>query len=176
MNFTLHLTENCNMDCSYCIRNKTPKDMPLEVLYKACDLAFSKGTRAGIVFFGGEPLLKKDLIYKAIDYCEAKSSETGIKFSCKMTSNGTLLDEEFLKRASKAGMKIGLSFDGMGQDISRRFPDGSSTFGLLEEKAKLLLKYIPESMALLTLDPKACGLLSDSVKYLISLGFKDFVQ
>ena len=173
MNFTLHLTENCNMDCSYCIRNKTPKDMPLEVLYKACDLAFSKGTRAGIVFFGGEPLLKKDLIYKAIDYCEAKSSETGIKFSCKMTTNGTLLDEEFLKRASKAGMKIGLSFDGMGQDISRRFPDGSSTFGLLEEKAKLLLKYIPESMALLTLDPKACGLLSDSVKYLISLGFKD---
>ena len=147
--------------------------MPLEVLYKACDLAFSKGTRAGIVFFGGEPLLKKDLIYKAIDYCEAKSSETGIKFSCKMTTNGTLLDEEFLKRASKAGMKIGLSFDGMGQDISRRFPDGSSTFGLLEEKAKLLLKYIPESMALLTLDPKACGLLSDSVKYLISLGFKD---
>lgn len=173
MNFTLHLTENCNMDCSYCIRNKTPKDMPLEVLYKACDLAFSKGTRAGIVFFGGEPLLKKDLIYKAIDYCEAKSSETGIMFSCKMTTNGTLLDEEFLKRASKAGMKIGLSFDGMGQDISRRFPDGSSTFGLLEEKAKLLLKYIPESMALLTLDPKACGLLSDSVKYLISLGFKD---
>ena len=173
MNFTLHLTENCNMDCSYCIRNKTPKDMPLEVLYKACDLAFSKGTRAGIVFFGGEPLLKKDLIYKAIDYCEAKSSETGIKFSCKMTTNGTLLDEEFLKRASKAGMKIGLSFDGMGQDISRRFPDGSSTFGLLEEKAKLLLKYIPESMALLTLDPKACCLLSDSVKYLISLGFKD---
>lgn len=173
MNFTLHLTENCNMDCSYCIRNKTPKDMPLEVLYKACDLAFSKGTRAGIVFFGGEPLLKKDLIYKAIDYCEAKSSETGIKFSCKMTTNGTLLDEEFLKRASKAGMKIGLSFDGMGQDISRRFPDGSSTFDLLEEKAKLLLKYIPESMALLTLDPKACGLLSDSVKYLISLGFKD---
>lgn len=147
--------------------------MPLEVLYKACDLAFSKGTRAGIVFFGGEPLLKKDLIYKAIDYCEAKSSETGIKFSCKMTTNGTLLDEEFLKRASKAGMKIGLSIDGMGQDISRRFPDGSSTFGLLEEKAKLLLKYIPESMALLTLDPKACGLLSDSVKYLISLGFKD---
>ena len=147
--------------------------MPLEVLYKACDLAFSKGTRAGIVFFGGEPLLKKDLIYKAIDYCEAKSSATGIKFSCKMTTNGTLLDEEFLKRASKAGMKIGLSFDGMGQDISRRFPDGSSTFGLLEEKAKLLLKYIPESMALLTLDPKACGLLSDSVKYLISLGFKD---
>ena len=147
--------------------------MPLEVLYKACDLAFSKGTRAGIVFFGGEPLLKKDLIYKAIDYCEAKSSETGIKFSCKMTTNGTLLDEEFLKRASKTGMKIGLSFDGMGQDISRRFPDGSSTFGLLEDKAKLLLKYIPESMALLTLDPKACGLLSDSVKYLISLGFKD---
>ena len=75
MNLTLHLTDNCNMDCSYCIREKCPKDMTEEVLYKACDLAFSKGQRAGLCFFGGEPLLKKDLIYKALDYCEAKSRQ-----------------------------------------------------------------------------------------------------
>ena len=86
MNLTLHLTDNCNMDCSYCIREKCPKDMSEEVLYKACDLAFSKGTRAGLCFFGGEPLLKKDLIFKALDYCEKKAAETGIRFDCKMTS------------------------------------------------------------------------------------------
>ena len=84
MNLTLHLTENCNMDCSYCIREKCPKDMSEEVLLKACDLAFSKGTRAGLCFFGGEPLLKKDLIYKALDYCSEKSKATGIPFDCKM--------------------------------------------------------------------------------------------
>ena len=171
MNLTLHLTENCNMACSYCLREKTPKDMSMEVLHKACDLAFSDGKKAGLCFFGGEPLLRKDLIYEALDYCEAKSKETGIPFNCKMTTNGTLLDEEFIKRAAKAKMGIGLSFDGKGQDISRRFPDGSSTAALLETKAKMLLKYMPKTLAMLTLDPKAASTLSDSVKYLIGLGF-----
>lgn len=171
MNFTVHLTENCNMDCSYCLREKTCADMSSEVLRRTCDMAFSKGSIAGLCFFGGEPLLKKDLIYEALDYCEKKSEETGVRFMCKMTTNGTLLDEKFLERAKRAGMTIGLSFDGLGQDISRRFPDGSSTAELLEKKAKLLLNYLPDSMALLTLDPKATGKLSGSVKYLVSLGF-----
>ena len=61
MNLTLHLTDNCNMDCTYCLREKCPKDMTEEVLIKACDLSFSKGKIAGLCFFGGEPLLKKDL-------------------------------------------------------------------------------------------------------------------
>ena len=172
MNLTLHLTENCNMDCSYCIREKKTKDMTSDVLLKACDLAFSSGSAAGFCFFGGEPLLKKDLIYQALDHSEKKSSETGKPFKCKMTTNGTLLDDEFLQRAQKAGMGIGLSFDGKGQDISRRFPDGSSSAELIEKKAKLLLSYLPDSVAMLTLDPKACSLLSESVKYLVSLGFK----
>ena len=124
MNLTLHLTDNCNMDCTYCLREKCPKDMTEEVLFKACDLSFSKGKIAGLCFFGGEPLLKKDLIYKALDYCEEKASKTGIKFSCKMTTNGTLLDEEFILRAKKANMGIGLSFDGKAQDVCRFFVGG----------------------------------------------------
>lgn len=171
MNLTVHLTENCNMDCSYCIREKMPKDMTSEVMLKACDLAFSKGSTAGLCFFGGEPLLKKDLIYKALDYCEQKSAGTGIPFKCKMTTNGTLLDEEFLERAKSVNMGIGLSFDGRGQDVARRFHDGSSTAAVLDEKARLLLSYLPGSTAMLTLHPDATGLFTESVKYITSLGF-----
>ena len=133
MNFTVHLTENCNMACSYCLREKTPRDMSLETLYKTIDLAYSKGNKAGFCFFGGEPLLKKDLIYEALDYCEKKTSETGIPFACKMTTNGTLIDEEFLKRAKAVNMKIGLSFDGKGTKI------GSSMFPAFKKY------YIPET-------------------------------
>lgn len=173
MNLTLHLTDNCNMDCGYCIREKCPKDMSEDVLYRACDLAFSKGDRAGLCFFGGEPLLKKDLIYKALDYCEEKSRDTGIRFDCKMTTNGSLLDEEFLKRAAKARMKIGLSFDGTAQDICRVFKGGAPTSEVVEEKAKLLLKYMPDSAALATIAPQAVPYYSESVRYLHRLGFKD---
>ena len=160
------------MDCAYCIREKCPKDMTEEVLYKACDLAFSKGSRAGLCFFGGEPLLKKDLIYKALDYCEKKSGETGIRFDSKMTTNGSLLDEEFLERAVKAKMGIGLSFDGKAQDVCRVFAGGKPTSPVVEEKAKLLLKYIPEATALATIAPQAVPYYAESVKYLHELGFK----
>ena len=173
MNLTLHLTDNCNMDCSYCIREKCPKDMSEEVLFKACDLAFSKGTRAGLCFFGGEPLLKKDLIYKALDYCEKKAEETGIRFDCKMTTNGTLLDEEFLERAASANLGIGMSFDGKAQDICRFFANGKPTSSVVEEKAKLLLKYMPKASALATIAPQAVPYYAESVKYLHDLGFKN---
>lgn len=172
MNLTLHLTDNCNMDCSYCIREKCPKDMSEEVLFKACDLAFSKGTRAGLCFFGGEPLLKKDLICKALDYCEAKAEETGIKFDCKMTTNGTLLDEEFIKRAVKANLGIAVSFDGKAQDVCRIFVGGKPTSSVVEEKAKLLLKLMPDAYALATIAPQAVPYYFESVRYLHDLGFK----
>ena len=171
MNLTLHLTENCNMDCSYCIREKCPRDMTEEVLYKACDLAFSRGPRAGLCFFGGEPLLKKDLICKALDYCEEKSSQTCIRFDCKMTTNGTLLDEAFLERAAKANMGIGLSFDGKAQDVCRVFTGGQPTSSVVEKKAKLLLSYMPDSTALATIAPQAVPYYAESVKYLHDLGF-----
>ncbi len=160
------------MACRYCVREKTSEDMSTGVLYKTCDLAFSKGRNAGLIFFGGEPLLRKDLIYSALDYCEKKSHETGMPFGCKMTTNGTLLDEKFLARAKEFDMGIGLSFDGIGQDVARRFPDGSSSFALMEEKARLLLKFLPKSVALITIHPEACPMLFDSVKYLMKLGFK----
>ena len=171
MNLTLHLTDNCNMDCSYCIREKCPRDMTEEVLYKACDLAFSKGQRAGLCFFGGEPLLKKDLICKALDYCEEKSLQTGMRFDCKMTTNGTLLDEAFLERAAKAKMGIGLSFDGKAQDVCRVFTGGQPTSSVVEKKAKLLLSYMPDSTALATIAPQAVPYYAESVKYLHDLGF-----
>ena len=161
------------MDCSYCIREKCPKDMSEEVLFKACDLAFSKGTRAGLCFFGGEPLLKKDLIYKALDYCEKKAEETGIRFDCKMTTNGTLLDEEFLERAASANLGIGMSFDGKAQDICRFFANGKPTSSVVKEKAKLLLKYMPKASALATIAPQAVPYYAESVKYLHDLGFKN---
>ena len=146
--------------------------MSEEVLYKACDLAFASGTRAGLCFFGGEPLLKKDLIYKALDYCAAKSRETGKRFDCKMTTNGTLLDEEFLVRAAEAKMVIGLSFDGTAQDVCRKFAGGQPTSSVVESKARLLLKYLPDSVAMATIAPQAVPYYAKSVKYLHDLGFK----
>lgn len=145
--------------------------MSEEVMEAACQYIFQSGTAAGICFFGGEPLLQKDLIYKAVARCQTLSKETGMPFSCKMTTNGTLLDETFIAYAKRIGLFIGLSFDGCGQDRCRRYRDGSGTFSDLERNAKLLLSAMPESYAMMTIAPQTVDTYADSVRYLHRLGF-----
>lgn len=140
MNFTLHLTEACNMACAYCTRKKTAVRMSEEVLDAACALAFASGDRAGLCFFGGEPLLERGLILRAVDRCRELSRETGKPIQYRMTTNGTLLDDEFLEIAKREQIEIGLSFDGVGHDIARRFADGRGTMETVEAKAKALLR------------------------------------
>ena len=172
MNLTLHLTDHCNMDCAYCTREKKPVRMSEEVLHAACRLAFSAGTHGGLCFFGGEPLLEQDLIYEALDTCAALSAETGKPTQYRMTTNGTLLTESFLARAAKEKIGIGLSFEGLAQDTCRHFADGSGSFGIVEKKAKLLLKYMPGSHVMMTIAPQAAGQFAASVRYLYGLGFR----
>lgn len=143
------------------------------VLNAACDYIFQSGTTAGICFFGGEPLLEKDLLQKAVTRCQQHAKETGIPFQCKMTTNGTLLDKAFIQYAKSIGMQIGLSFDGTGQDRCRRYRDGSGTFSDLERNAKLLLEQLPNSYAMMTIAPEAVDTYTDSVKYLYRLGFRN---
>ncbi|MBR5088611.1 MAG: radical SAM protein, partial [Ruminiclostridium sp.] len=176
MNFTLHLTESCNLACKYCPNPKSPKRMSEKVMYAACELAFSRGNIGGLCFFGGEPLLEKELIYKAIDRCEELAAGKNMKTGFRMTTNGTLLDEEFIARAKACRMVIGVSFDGLRQDENRVFREGGGgTLAVLEQKAKLLLGEMPESYAMMTISPSAAGDWFESVRYLYSLGFRRII-
>ncbi len=59
----------------------------------------------GLVFFGGEPLLKRDVIAEVVRYCR---SFEGQDFHFKMTTNGTLLDESFLTDADTSDVFVAL--------------------------------------------------------------------
>lgn len=145
--------------------------MSMDTLKAACDLAFSKGKSAGLCFFGGEPLLERSKIEWALDYCEKMSHKTGIPFSSKITTNGTLLDEKFILHAKRSGMVIGVSFDGIAQKISRKYNNGKDSFEDLENISKILLREMPDSYAMLTLAPEAVSQYEESVKYLYLLGY-----
>ena len=60
MHVTLHLTNACNLRCRYCYVHHGKQFMDREVARAAVDFAASAGSRCGVVFFGGEPLLCKD--------------------------------------------------------------------------------------------------------------------
>lgn len=89
---------------------------------------FDKSTKVIIDFLGGEPLLKKDLIYKAVDYIKEHYPERVVKYY--ITTNCSLLDEQFIAFMVCNDFNVRLSFDGCKQahDLNRQAKDGSSCY------------------------------------------------
>ena len=172
MDLTLHLTEACNLRCQYCYHPKSLKTMTEETLRSALALS-GPSDRAAVSFCGGEPLLARSLILEAFAECDRIRRDTGRHFTFQMTTNGTLLDEEFLQIARERGMIIALSYDGLAQDRNRRAAGGEGTAALVESKIPLLLQYLPYAPVMMTVSPACADLLADSVRRFVEAdGFR----
>ncbi len=172
MNLTLHLTADCNLRCRYCYETHCKNHMTLSTARQAVDLVFSYGHRTnGFSLFGGEPLLERDLAEKICRYAKAEAEKRGVGVRFKMTTNGTLLDEDFLKFANDHHLEIALSHDGLLQDEQRLTRDGRPTRAKLEPVVDLLLHYQPNAVALQTVTRDTVGGMAESVKWLYDRGF-----
>lgn len=174
MHLTLHLTTGCNMRCSYCYSPpQAGSSMTEETGRKAMALGsrISNGS-CGIVFFGGEPLLHKDLIRKLVaNGRELERTQSG-RFHFKLTTNGLLLDEEFLAFSLQEDVLVAMSFDGIreAQDRHRRLADGTPSFEVLYNKLRMLLAARPYSSVLMVVNPETVEHLTESVAFLIDEG------
>lgn len=175
MHVTLHITTGCNLNCQYCYSPPTSRnDMSQQTAFQSIDfISENYPVNTGIIFFGGEPLLKKDLIRDVIEYSRTKSGY----FHYKVTTNGILLDSDFLEYANKSNLQVSISVDGNEQahNTFRKFPNGEATFDILNQKIDLLLHYQPYAKALMTVSPETLVYYADSVEFLLKKGFKYLV-
>jgi uncharacterized protein len=179
MHLTLHLTRACNLKCDYCY---SPPRGGQAMTRETGALALELGARlcegsCGIVFFGGEPLLHKDLIRNLVAEARRMQAAGQGHFHFKLTTNGLLLDEEFLQFALDEDVLIGMSLDGVAQahDRHRRLPDGSPSFERLLPKLRLLLSARPYASVLMTVNPDTVGLFAESVCFLLDEGVRYLV-
>lgn len=167
MDLTLHLTERCNLRCRYCHHEKSPKSMSREILQAALRLGTAGCTHTAVSFFGGEPLLCRSLILETLDICRQLRRDTGHRFSFQLTTNGTLLDEDFLQLARANSMIVALSHDGVAQDDNRRTCAGESTAKVLADIVPLLLRCLPYAPVMLTVPPDRVDTLAESVRLFV---------
>lgn len=174
MHYTLHLTTACNMACKYCYVEQSPAVMPIEVARAAVDAAEKDGGSAGIIFFGGEPLLHKDLIYETVDYARHVQAGGHTRFHFKVTTNGLLLDEDFLRFSRDANLFIALSHDGVqaAHDLNRVDAAGQGTFERLSPVIDTLLDARPYAPVMMTIDPSCVKYYAEGVEYLYHRGFR----
>lgn len=146
----LCVTSSCNLGCSYCFinnqKNKTNKllNMDLETalvaLEKFSNYLKESNNIGKVVFYGGEPLIKWDIIKKCI--LETKNKKYPIIFS--IITNATLLSEEMINFLKRNKVNVGISIDGPRKlnDKNRKYIiDNKSVYDDVFNKIELLKKH-----------------------------------
>jgi radical SAM protein with 4Fe4S-binding SPASM domain len=181
MNIVLSLTDYCNLDCTYCYYKDVSarEHSSKERLQQAVDFFVFHAQEKGdgglnITFFGGEPLLKFDLLQGVVEYCE--SLELGrFKIFYAVNTNATLLKDEHLKFFDKNAFKIFFSIDGHKEvhDAHRVTHNGSGSFEKFEPFISELTKLnsIPEK----AITVQTVAQTFEAFKFIIESGFKAVV-
>ncbi len=177
MNYSLYLTDSCNLNCKYCYEKKfkTNRELSFDNIKKIIDNEIkSKSKESIITFFGGEPLLKKVIIYNTAKYIKSKKSNT--KFLFNMTTNGTLIDDEFIDFFENNDfISLSLSIDGLrySQDINRVTKKDKPTYDFVVNNVKKLLSKSKIPVAVPVVTKNNIEFISDNLKNLIKIGFKN---
>jgi uncharacterized protein len=146
--------------------------MSKEVAFAAAKLGMQGVKTSGILFYGGEPLLERQLIYDTVEYTKQLKAKTGHNFYYKVTTNGTLLDEEFINFAKEHNIVIGFSHDGPVHDVCRLFNDGKPSYEVLQEKFDLVLKELPYTISMSVTDPETVHRAAEMVEFAFNKGFR----
>jgi len=146
---TFNVTNGCNLACKYCFANpnsKNAKAMTFEIAQKAIDNMLAQEKELDeycIFYFGGEPLMKKELLRQISEY----ASQEIVSKRCKkvkflINTNATLIDEQVLSLFKDYSFKVTVSIDGPVEmhNENRIYRNGKGSYRKVEESIQLLKK------------------------------------
>jgi len=163
------LTDDCNLSCTYCRGKAFPAgepgdpgpeidlDLPLEPAYDLDTLyAFlGKDPDASLIFYGGEPLLRSDLVCELVEHAPAN------RFL--LQTNGLLLDRLPRRIANRLGTIL-VSVDGPRETTDRSRGAGTYDRVMANVRALVAGGYDGELIARMTVTEGTSIL--DSVRFL----------
>ncbi len=176
---TFHLTHNCNLRCAYCYTGeKFGAGMSGETAGHAVDFSLAEARRQSadhleVVFFGGEPLLRRDLLYWVVDQVRARAGDD-LDVSFKMSTNGILLNERTVSELARREVYVSISLDGdpAAHDAQRPDANGNGTAARLTEVIPRLLAWNPCAAVNCVVTPHSAAHLDRSVAWLFEHGFR----
>ena len=130
------LNLDCNLACPYCFEEGVrggsymapdTADLLVEMIERD---QLSQGRQVSLDFYGGEPLLSRDLIGSIAARLQKSSAEKGLPFSFSLVSNGNLLTRPVAKELKALGLhgaKVTLDGPREVHDRSRPFASGKGS-------------------------------------------------
>ncbi|MBP1467955.1 radical SAM protein [Candidatus Chloroploca sp. M-50] len=127
----MHVTDRCNLRCSYCYLPHLRQDMSVEVGRAAIDAAFRSAVNHGyrelkLKYAGGEPLLCFERVIELHRYACEQGATHQIAVDGVVLSNGTLLTREQARILHEHNLRLMISLDGLGEIHNAQRPYASS--------------------------------------------------
>ena len=145
MQIILKLTTACNLNCIYCSEgDQEVQTLSKDVFCKLVDelpelLEHIHDNTAEFLFHGGEPMLYgRDNLLNLMNYAKARLTNYKVQFLIQ--TNGTLIDENWIKFFKTEDIKVGISLDGYPElhDRNRRTKKNEPTAELILSNIKLI--------------------------------------
>ena len=157
----------CNIDCSYCYwfrdaavydKPKLMNDLVLQQLLQRIEQHVTRHSLVDfpIVLHGGEPLLwGVENFHRFAEACEGISSRTSCEIPIAVTTNGVLIDDEWLDCFETRNISVAISLDGPAHihDLHRHTFQGTGTHAAVERAARMLVSRDIGVMALAVCNP-----------------------
>lgn len=145
-NIVLPISAHCNLNCPYCFAQTDGgfnfSDYTETDIKNIVHFIVNKNepkTPINLIFFGGEPLMKFDIIQFTINHC--KEAYPDRQFGYSMTTNGTILNGKILSFIKENNITLLVSLDGPDNEFNlRKFKDGSKSIDKVVENLKGLQK------------------------------------
>jgi uncharacterized protein len=181
-NLWLSVSHICNLNCIYCYadggsNNREKKLMTKELAKNCIDFWYkylNKDLKSiNVNFFGGEPLLNKEVVKFSINYINKLFKDSEVKILFILTTNGTIVDDDVLNLFKMDIVDILISMDGgkTTQNNNRPFLSGEGSYLKLKNNIKKIRNVNSKLCARMTLTYENINNFYNDVKDLWNLGF-----
>jgi uncharacterized protein len=171
----LHVTNACNMRCSYCYVAKSSEHMSEDVGTRSVDAVLRSAQRSGyqkvhLKYAGGEALLRLSQLLVLHDYAVQQADKCGVYVYATVLSNGTALTPQAIQQLQKRNIGVMISLDGIGatHDAQRPLLNGKGSFHLVQRAIARLLEYGLVPHINVTVSQRNLSGLLDLVAYLLA--------
>ncbi len=144
----LHITNQCNLRCTYCYLYKTNEHMSQATGRAAIDAVIRSALAEGyqaikLKYGGGEASLKMERVFEIHDYALAQCQAYCLGLESVILSNGTALTTAGIEGLKKRQIKVMVSLDGLNEthNIQRPYAGGQSSARQVIIGIEKLIKY-----------------------------------